>query len=83
MVFVIGASSLHHALEKLPASFQYQLVETYLAMPGLSFNPNAVNSRKTVPHYLASFLYHQLNIVIWHDNINNSNSRHRSNSLNL
>ena len=73
---------MHHALEQLPASLRNQLIDTYLAIPGLSFNPNAVNPRKTVQHYFESFLYHQLNIVIWHDVINNSVSRHRSNNFN-
>ena len=60
MGFVVGASSLHHALEKLAASLHNQLFGTYLAILSLSFNPNAVSLRKTVQHYFESFLY-QLN----------------------
>ena len=51
MVFVVGVSSLHHALAKAAASLRNQLVDTHLAIPGLSFNPIAVNPCKTVQHY--------------------------------
>ena len=72
LVFVVCAGSLHHALEELPASLRNQLVEGYLAIHGLNFNPIAVNPRKTVPYYFQSFLHYHSNIVIWHDVVNNS-----------
>ena len=46
--------------------------------PGLSFNFNARDSQKTIQYYLHHFLSNRKYLVIWHDAINNSISKHRS-----
>ena len=46
-MFILAASSLHHALKKLSLALQKRVSQSCLAIPGLSFNHNAVNLRKT------------------------------------
>ena len=72
MVFILAASSLHHALETLNPDAKEQFkVKTY-TIPGLSLNPNTKNPRKIVQNLLAKDLKDKKDIVIWHDALNNS-----------
>ena len=80
MVFILGASSLDHALRKLPAPSQKRDKDTCFTKPGLSLNFNARDSQKTIQYYLHHYLSHRNDLVTWHDAINNSISRHRSNN---
>ena len=80
MVLIIGASSLNHALRKLSAPSQKRVKETCFTKPGLRFNFNARDSQKTIQYYLHHFLSNRKDLVIWHDAINNSISKHRSNN---
>ena len=81
-MFILAASSLHHALKKLSPALQKRVSQSCLAIPGLSFNHNAVNVRKTCQYQLDHYLLNQNDIIIWHDAVNNSISRHRSNNFN-
>ena len=81
-MFILAASSLHHALKILPPISQKRVSQSCLAIPGLSFNHNAVNVRKTCQYQLDHYLLNRNDIVIWHDAVNNSISRHRSNNFN-
>ena len=76
MVFILGASSLDHALRILSAPSQKRVKETCFTKPGLSFNFNARDSQKTIQYYLHHFLSNRKDLVIWHDAI----SKHRSNN---
>ena len=80
MVFILGASSLDHALRILSAPSQKSVKKTCFTKPGLSFNFNARDSQKTIQYYQHHFLSNRKNLVIWHDAINNSISKHRSNN---
>ena len=80
MVFILGASSLDHALRKLPAPSHKRVKDTCFTKPGLSLNFNARDSQKTIQYYLHHYLSHRNDFVFWHDAINNSISRHRSNN---
>ena len=80
-MFILAASSLHHALKKLSPASQKRVSQSCLAIPGLSFNHNAVNVRKTCQYQLDHYLLNRTDIVIWHDAVNNSFSRHRSNNF--
>ena len=84
MVFIIAASSLHHSVNTLPLTLQKRLNDTFKAVPGLSFNLNANNRQKTVQYLLSnsSKCMIEKNFIIWHDVINNSLSKHRSNNDN-
>ena len=50
------------------------------ALPGRSFNPNAVKVRKSAQFQLSHFYRDKKRLVIWHDMVNNPLSRHRSNN---
>ena len=78
MVFILGASSLDHALRILSAPSQKRVRETCFTKPGLNFN--ARDSQKTIQYYLHPFLSNRKDLVIWHNAINNSISKHRSNN---
>ena len=80
MMFILGASSLDHALRKLSALSQKRVKETCFTKPGLSFILNARDSQKTIQYYLHHFLSNRKDLVIWHNAINNFISKHRSNN---
>ena len=80
MVFILAASSLDHALRKLPAPSQKRVKDTCFTKPGLSLNFNARDSQKTIQYYLNHYLSHRNDLVFWHDVINNSIGRHRNNN---
>ena len=80
MVFILAASSRHHAIKSLPQALQDHYKKGIYALPGLSFNPNAVKVRKTAQFQLSHFFRYKKRLVIWHDVVNNSLSLHRSNN---
>ena len=82
MVFILGASSLHHALGSLSKKAQKRLASRVFTIPGLSCNPNAVNKRKTVQYLLKNCFKSKRDLIVWHDVVNNSLSEHRSNGNN-
>ena len=75
MVFVVAASSVHHALE-----IRKTYNEKIYSVPGLSLCPNTKNPRKIVQNLLSKDLAEKTDIVIWHDVLNNSISKHESNN---
>ena len=82
MVFILAASSLDHALETLIPEKRNHYKEKIFSIPGLSLNPHTKNPQKIVQNLLSKDLKDKNNIVIWHDVINNSISRHDSNNFN-
>ena len=83
MVFILAASSLHHAKNTLPQALQDHYKKGIYALPGLSFNSNALKVRKTAQFQLSLFFREKKRLFIWHDVVNNSLSRHRSNNNKL
>ena len=81
-MFIIAASSLDHALETLTPEKREQYKEKIFSIPGLSLNPHTKNPKKIVQNLLSKDLKDKNNVVIWHDVINNSISRHDSNNFN-
>ena len=81
MVFILGASSLHHALETLPTEENSFLKEKIYTIPGLSLNNQAKNPQKIVQNLLLKDFAEKNEIVIWHDVLNNSLSKHKSNNF--
>ena len=79
MVFILGASSLHHAIETLPKNTRKRIAKRVFTVPGLSCNPNAVNKRKTIQFLLNNCFKSEKNFILWHDVLNNSLSKHSSN----
>ena len=83
MIYVIGASSLRHAVDDSPFRLRRRLLARTFATPGLSFNPNARNYLKNLDNLLSTGCWrHRADIVIWHDLINNTLSSHRNNNYN-
>ena len=81
MIFIIAASSLHQALETLTPEEKEQYKDKPNTIPGLSLNLNTKNPRKIVQNLLSKDLKDENRIVIWHDVLNNSISRHGSNNF--
>ena len=83
MVYKLAASSLHHSIKALAQALQEHYKKGIYALPGLSFIPNAVKERKTAQFQLSHFFRDKKRLVIWHDVLNNSLSRRRSNNNSL
>ena len=81
MVFLVAASSLHHAIETLTPDEKERYESKLFSVPGLSLNPNIKNSKKIVQKLLSKDLKDKKDIVIWHDVLNNSISKHDSNNF--
>ena len=79
MVFILEASSLHHAIETLPKNTRKRIAKRVFTVPGLSFNPNAVNKKKTIHFLLSNCFKSEKNFILWHGVLNNSLSKHSSN----
>ena len=71
MVFILAASSLHHALEILTPEEKEQFNNKVYTIPGLSLNPNTKILEKSFKTCLQRILKRK-KIVIWHDVLNNA-----------
>ena len=80
MVFILRASSLDHALRKLPALSHKRVKDYSFTKPGLMLNFNARDSQKTIQYYYHHYLSHRNDLLILHGAVKNSISRHRSNN---
>ena len=78
MVFILTASSLHHAIETLTIEEKTRYNDKIFSIPGLRLNPNIKNPKKIVQNLLLKDLSETTDIVIWHDVLNNSISKHES-----
>ena len=81
MVFILGASSLHHALDILTPEKRKAFNEKIYTIPSLSLNNHAKNPQKVVQNLLNKDFAEKTEIVIWHDVLNNSLSKHKSNNF--
>ena len=79
MVFILAASSVDHALDTLTPENRKTYQEKIFSKPGLSLNPNTKNPQKIVQNLLSKDLNEKTDIIIWHDVLNNSISKHKSN----
>ena len=79
MVFIVAGSSAHHALETLTPENRKDNYEKIYSVPGLSLNVNTKNTKKVVQNLLSKDLSDKRDIIIWHDVLNNSISKHESN----
>ena len=78
MVHILAASSLHHAVKRVQCSEKKKLLTKITTVPGLSFNPNTKNRLKNAQTFLVKGrLSTRTDIVVWHDRINNSISKHK------
>ena len=80
MVYLIGASSLYQAFNSSPYSVRSPVYNKSTAIPGLSLNPRTRNKLKDLSLLLEKgFLKNRVDIVCWHDVINNSITPHKTN----
>ena len=81
MVFLLAASSLHHAIKTLAQALQEHHKKGIYALPGLNFDRIALKFQKTAQFQLYLFFRDKKKLVLWHDVVNNSLSPHRSNNI--
>ena len=79
MVRILAASSLHHAIETVDSEQQKAINEKVYSIPGLSLNINAKNPQKIVQNLIEKDFKDKNELIIWHDVINNSICKHKSN----
>ena len=56
MVYILSASSVHHAIETLLPEDKAKYAEKIYSLPGLSLNPNTRNPKKIVQNLLSKVL---------------------------
>ena len=76
---MFGAISLNQAISTLLLAFQKPVSQSIFS--GFSLSPNSIKSRKNLQYQLNHILASLTDIVIWHNAVNNSISRRRSNSF--
>ena len=79
MVRILAASSLHHAIETVNPENQTAIKEKVYSIPGLSLNIHAKNPKKVVQNLIEKDFKDEKELIIWHDVINNSICKHKSN----
>ena len=80
MVRILAASSLQHAIETVKPEDQKLVNEKVYSILGLSSNIHAKNPKKVVQNLIEKDFKDKKYLIIWHDVINNSVCRHKSNS---
>ena len=79
MLFVIGAISLHRALETLNPEKTLKKFNTF-TVPEHSLNYYSKNPEKVVQNLVAEELQDKTELISWHDVLKNSFSAHASNN---
>ena len=80
MVYILAASSVHHAIDALSSEQQTKYKDEVYAIPGRRFNPYTKNSKQIKQNLFSKELKHKTEIVVGHDVLNNSICRHKSNA---
>ena len=80
-MFILGESSLSHAIRSLPWFIRKRLNRHILAIPGLCIYQKRNNKQKTVRFILRRSLRRRTDIIIWPDTLNNSLTQHRCNNF--
>ena len=81
MVFIIGASSLKAGIESTSGNQRKELSRISFFAKGLSLNPNSISPILNLGFLLRrGKLKLKTNIVLWHDVISNTITKHRLNN---
>ena len=80
MVYILAASSVHHAIDPFRPEKQSRYKDKIYAIPSLCLNPYAKNPNKIVQILLRTNLKDKTEIVVWHDELNTRICRHKSNN---
>ena len=83
MAWVVAASSLFYSLNTLRPAEKAELDELVYAESGLSLNPHTVRKRQNLQTLLEEHPLVDKEIILWHDVLNNSLSKHRTNANTL
>ena len=83
MAWVVAASSLFHSLNTLRPAEKAELDELVYTESGLSLNPHTVRKRQNLQTLLEEHPLVDKEIILWHDVLNNSLSKHRTNANTL
>ena len=73
MVLIIGASSLDNIIKQFPQRSKHFICQNTIAIRGLTFDTRSSRGRRA---QLAITKSRSSEIILWHDCINNSESRH-------
>ena len=79
MVLLVGASCLHNAYGNLIYTTRKRLKKDIFAIRRLSLNPKFISPLKIHQNLLRKRFLESKKIIIWHDVVSNSRSKHRSN----
>ena len=75
MVYILGASSLHHAIEAWKRCKRHLFDSNIIAIPGLH-----LNRQSRAQHKLVQVIQNEVSadkgFILWHDAINNSIGKH-------
>ena len=80
MVYILASSSVYHALDTLIIETRKTYNDKIFSIPGLSLNPITKNPQKIMQNLLSKILAEKTDIIIWHDVLNKSISKHESNN---
>ena len=78
MVLLVGASCLDNAYISLSYTTRKRLKKDIIAIRGLSLNPKSINPLKILQNILKKRFLESKKIIIWHEVVSNSISKHRS-----
>ena len=79
----MGASCLDNAYRSLSYTTRKRLKKDIIAIRGLSLNPKSISPPKILQKLLKKGFLESKKVIIWHDVVSNSLSKHRSNRDNL
>ena len=82
MVLLVGASCFDNAYRNLSYTTRKRLKKDIIASRGLSLNPKSISPLKILQNLLKKGFLESKKIIIWHDVVSNSISKHRSNTDN-
>ena len=80
MVYILAASSVHHAIDAFSPEQQPMYKYKNYTIPRVRLNPYAKNPKQIVQILLPTNLKDETEIVVWHDVLKISICRHRSNN---
>ena len=79
MVLLVGASCLDNAYRSLSYTTRKRLKKDIIAISGLSLNPKSINPLKILQNFSKKGFQESIKIIIWHDVVSSTISKHRSN----
>ena len=79
MVLLVGAGCLDNTYRNLSYTTRKRLKKDINGIRGLSLNPKSISPLQILQNFLKKGFLESKKIIIWHDVVSNSISKHRSN----